>query len=204
MPLWSSLVLAIAVSLDGMGVGVAYGIRGIRVPASSLGIIGLCTGGLMAVSMSAGQLLASLTTRAGTLGGLLLVIIGAWQLQQGWRNYLIGLDGADGPLLRLRLPALGVAIQVLRDPVQADVDRSGSIEIRESLLLGAALGLDAFAAGFGAAMVGFPFWVVPAVTVACVGFVCVGARLGHRLASGRRAVFAVPGLLLIAIGLWRI
>ncbi|MDQ7794895.1 MAG: sporulation membrane protein YtaF [bacterium] len=204
MSLLSSLALAVALSLDGLGVGVAYGIRGIRVPVCSLGILGVCTGGLMAVSMTAGQFLASLTARAGTVGGLLLVAVGTWQLVQGWRNYLTGLEDSKRPLLHLRVTVLGVAVQVLRDPVQVDVDNSGTIDTRESLLLGGALGLDAFAAGFAAAMVGFPLWIVPAVIITCMVFVAVGAWLGVRAVSGRRAFFALPGLLLIAIGLMRL
>lgn len=207
MPTWSSLVLAVALSIDGIGAGVAYGLRHIRIPLASLAIVGLCTGSLMTVSMAAGGFLATLLPlhRANSVGAVILISVGLWQLLLGWRHYLgqYEVSTKDRPLLHVRIPILGVAVQVLRDPAAADVNRSGVIDTRESLLLGLALGLDALGAGFGAAMTGFPFWIVPGVALACMSSVYAGSWMGRWAGSrwsGRRG-FALPGLLLILLGL---
>jgi putative Mn2+ efflux pump MntP len=44
LPVISLLILAFAVSLDGFGVGVMYGLRKIRIPLVSIGIISLWSG----------------------------------------------------------------------------------------------------------------------------------------------------------------
>ncbi|WP_372636321.1 manganese efflux pump, partial [Cohnella sp.] len=46
----SLLLLALAVSLDGFGVGVTYGLRGIRVPWVSIAIIAACSGLMLFIS----------------------------------------------------------------------------------------------------------------------------------------------------------
>lgn len=209
LPLWSSALLTVALSVDSLSVGIAYGMRAIRLPMGALAVVGLCTAALMGVSMALGNVLSSVVTPQGAarLGGTLLVAIGSWHLVRGWRRQLEQYEGStpDTPLLHWALPGLGVVIQVLRHPASADADRSGAIEGGESLLLGTALGLDAFAAGFGAAMSGFPFWIVPTVGAASVAFIFCGWWLGAR-GSARWAgagASRTPGLLLIAVGLLR-
>ncbi len=71
------------------------------------------------------------------------------------------------------------------------------------MLLGAALGLDALAAGFGAAFVGFPLSVVAAVAAAQVGLTWIGLKLGRDYGArwlGQRG-FYVPGVILVLVGL---
>ena len=56
----SLILLAFAVSLDGFGVGVTYGLRRIRIPVLSVVIIALCSGIVVWVSMQIGTLLTRL------------------------------------------------------------------------------------------------------------------------------------------------
>jgi putative sporulation protein YtaF len=206
----TSLLLTIAVSLDSMGVGIAYGARGTRITALSGIIIALCTAVMMCISMTASNFLAELLpfTETRTLGGIILISIGCWQILQGWRNYINHFHG-DGnrPLLHLRIPFLGIVMQILRDPNLADVNWSGTIDPQESILLGGALGLDAFSAGFGAALSGFSLWIVPFVATACVAFVFIGSSLGSSRFMTRwlkQRGFALPGMLLVTLGIWQI
>lgn len=206
---WTSTLLVIAVSLDSMGVGIAYGVRGTRITVLSGIIIALCTAVMMSISMTAGQFLAELLpfSRTEMLGGIILILIGCWQLLQGWRNFVnhLGIRDSSRPLLHLRIPFLGVVMQVLRDPNLADANWSGTIDPRESIILGGALGMDAFGAGFGAAISGFSLWVVPFVAAACVAFVFIGLSVGSHVMSSwlKQRGFALPGLFLIAIGIWQ-
>ena len=56
----SLLALALAVSLDGFGVGVTYGLRGIRIPLASIAIIAVCSGAVIWLSMLAGGFLSEI------------------------------------------------------------------------------------------------------------------------------------------------
>lgn len=211
VPLWSAALLTVALSIDSLGVGIAYGARTIRLPMGALAAVGLSTAALMGSSMALGNALSPFLTPRGAarLGGALLVAIGCWQILhvQDWRQPMERYeDSTPGrPLLHWPIPLLGAIVQVLGYPPSADANRSGSIDGGESLLLGAALGLDAFAAGFGAAMAGFPFWLVPAVGAVSAGFIFCGWWIGARSSArwlGQGASRA-PGLLLVAIGLLR-
>ncbi|REE78879.1 putative sporulation protein YtaF [Paenibacillus taihuensis] len=181
----SLLLLAFAVSLDGFGVGVTYGLRRIRIPILSVIIIAFCSGLVVWLSMQIGSILTNYMspTVAKMIGALLLMCIGVWALIQYWQRRKAGDNVADdeaadsaasqvsgiavtevqpasgevtaSAIVNLELKRLGIVIQILRTPQVADVDRSGIISASEAILLGFALSLDSFGAGLGAAMVGY-------------------------------------------------
>ena len=84
LPVVSLLILAFAVSLDGFGVGVMYGLRKIRIPLLSIGIISLWSGIIIYSSMQIGVLMSSFMSPlvAKRIGALILIGIGIWALVQ--------------------------------------------------------------------------------------------------------------------------
>ena len=91
LPVISLLILAFAVSLDGFGVGVMYGLRKIRIPLVSIGIISLWSGIIIFTSMQIGVLMSSFMSPsfAKRIGALILIGIGVWalvQMRQGQKN----------------------------------------------------------------------------------------------------------------------
>ena len=80
----SLVMLACAVSLDGFGVGVTYGLRRIRIPLLSILIIACCSGFVIGVSMVAGQWLSNyLSPVAGQwIGAIILIGIGLFAIIQ--------------------------------------------------------------------------------------------------------------------------
>ena len=118
MHLLSLLVLALAVSLDGFGVGVMYGLKKIRIPLVSVAIISLCSGLVLFVSMQIGAFAArflSPNVAKGT-GAAILIAIGMWAIVQMWRqrkdrSYAADDVAADAEDVRRR--ALGVERNVV-------------------------------------------------------------------------------------------
>ena len=226
----SVIVLAFAVSLDGFGVGVTYGLRRIRIPLLSVIIIACCSGLIIWLSMQAGSWLSGVISEhaANIAGAAILIAIGCWALTQLLRTKE-GADSESGssasedqaaealPLaagsaspstvLLVELKRLGLVIQILRTPQAADVDRSGTISSSEALMLGTALSLDAFGAGLGAALLGLPA-LLTAVAIAVTGalFLIAGTRLGIRLSprKGMHAISCLPGILLIVLGITKL
>lgn len=220
----SIIMLAFAVSLDGFGVGITYGIRKIKIPALSVFIIAVCSGLIILLSMMVGVGLSGWLSPHGAslIGAGILIGIGSWALyrflsQGDAEQSVAGADGTDSRLavadqhqperiavLTLELRIFGIMIQILRTPSVADVDRSGTISAGEAFLLGAALSLDAFGAGIGAALVGFPPFVTAVLIAAASGlFLWMGTRFGF-WASGLRWVrqlSMLPGIILIAMGI---
>ena len=191
MPFLAVIFLAIAVSMDGLGAGVACGLKGVRIPFPSIALMGLAAGNAVLISMLAGALVGSfIDPRWAVLaGGLLLIFLGLFML---WQT---GMAGEQGGLMGL-----------LKDPVRADADHSGSISAQEAIILGLALALDGFRAGFGAALAGFsPVATGLAVAVVKVIFVSVGLALGRIARSLPLKHFRIlPGLIILALGVLKI
>jgi putative sporulation protein YtaF len=201
MELLALLVVGIALSLDGFAAGVAYGLRRIQMPFLSLIIICLTSGVAVSVSIGLGYAAAQVMAPkpAQVLGGILLIVLGVWILSQALRRI------ARHPLL-IRIPPLGMVVQVLFEPLDADMDQSGGISPREALILGMALALDAFAAGFAVALSGLHNLFVPLfVTVGLFLLVSLGIVLGRRASDAlKEKVNLLPGCLLIVLGMFRL
>jgi putative sporulation protein YtaF len=213
----SLLFLSFAVSIDGFGVGITYGVRKITIPVGSVLIISACSGFVILVSMMVGTLLTSWMSPHGAsaVGAAILIGIGIWTFIQFIRNGETEhnntgkREAVETPstVLRLEIRQLGIIIQILRTPSAADVDRSGIITTGEALLLGAALSLDAFGAGIGAGLIGFPpIMTALLITAASGTFLWSGTRVGFRVAGWRwvKQLSALPGLILIAMGLFKL
>ncbi|MCM3746963.1 manganese efflux pump [Paenibacillus pasadenensis] len=255
------LLLSFAVSVDGFGVGVTYGLRRIRIPLLSVLIITGCSGAVILLSMNLGAWLTGFVTADGAklIGAFILIGIGCYALFQQSRGSDITVSDApknnqadDMPsgatmtqqaaaehesadpasgvysastagggmtaaaaeqavpaiaVLTLEIKKLGLVIQILRTPQAADVDSSGSISAGEALLLGAALSLDAFGAGLGAAMVGLEPWLTALCIMTASGlFLLAGMRFGFRFSGVRRMklLSLLPGILLLALGLGKL
>ncbi|TCS96725.1 putative sporulation protein YtaF [Hazenella coriacea] len=208
--------LAFAVSLDSFGVGTTYGLRKMKIPLLSTLIIGICSGIVIGASMLLGGWLTQWLSPkfANQLGAMILIGLGIWTIVNGVlhkRN-----EGTTHIELKKSQPptqvwawefrSLGLVISVLRTPMVADVDRSGSISSMEACLLGVALSLDAFGAGLGAAFIGLsPMYVACTITVTSALFLRLGMwfglRWGHKL-WGFMLPY-LPGICMILIGVVR-
>ncbi|WP_335872249.1 sporulation membrane protein YtaF [Bacillus sp. 2205SS5-2] len=202
----SLLLLAFAVSLDSFSTGLTYGLRKMGMPLKSILIISFCSAGSLLAAMSLGQMLQDVLSIewAGRIGGFILILLGIWVIYQFFQPEK-KVD-QDDTILNVEIKSLGVVIQILRRPLSADIDRSGTITGIEALLLGVALSLDAFGAGIGAALLGFsPFFLAICVVFMSVTFLSSGLKLGKlfsHLQWIQRMSF-LPGLILIFIGLLR-
>ena len=147
MEFLSSLLLAAAVSIDGLGAGFAYGVRKLYVPFLSLLIISLSSSLALLAAMYAGRTMAALFSPhiSSLAGGGILILVGCYII---W-----GPEEASNP--QAGKQSKTSLRSILREPEKADFDRSGSISSREAAILGLALAMDAFGAGFGAAMTGY-------------------------------------------------
>lgn len=176
---WTVLVISVAVSLDGLVVGAAYGAHRIRLGAPGLLIIGLTSAAMVTLALVAGGFLLPWLPAAwaSRLGGALLIAVGVLFWRQ--RN---------------------------REPGWADRDHSGAIDPGEAVALGLALATDAFAAGLGAALGGWAGPLLPAtVGIAQMAFVYAGRLAGSRaIAPLALRLGPLPALMLIMVGLVRL
>ncbi|AHV96673.1 manganese efflux pump [Paenibacillus sabinae] len=211
-PIFSLLLLAFALSLDGFGVGITYGLRKLKIPLLSVLIISFCSGVVMCVSMQVGSLLAKIVSPhlASLFGAVIILLMGCWSLVQLMMQKegkpddeaalgTVAKDSEELPALAdgaakaepdssavfsWELRRLGIVIQILRTPSSADMDQSGSISSTEALVLGIALSLDAFGAGLGAALLGFnPLWTSLVIALFSGSILVLGLNTGLRFAG---------------------
>jgi putative sporulation protein YtaF len=208
--IFSLLVLALAVSLDSFGVGLTYGLRKMKLPIKSLIFIALCSAFSILIAMTIGNWLQKYLSPnvAEIIGGVCLMMIGAWALYQTYRPAKgDAKTNDDAVILNFESKILGVVIKILRKPMVADFDNSGTITGREAFFLGVALSLDAFGAGIGAALIGFsPLFM--ALSVAFMSAICVtfGMKSGYLFSDSKimQKFSFIPGLLLIILGVWKL
>ncbi|WP_430790798.1 sporulation membrane protein YtaF [Virgibacillus flavescens] len=181
-------LLVIAVSLDGFGVGITYGMRRIRVPFVALAIIMLCSGIIVLISMTIGMHLSSYISPgiAEGLGGAILIAIGLYCLVNVVRTKISEQTYKQDHHKIIEANRIKKYGSVLSKPQHADLDQSGSISTSEALLLGSALALDAFGAGLGAAMLGYaPLFTAGLIAFMSGLFVYTGLIAGELLAQNK-------------------
>lgn len=217
LPVISLLLLAFAVSLDGFGVGVMYGLRKIRIPLLSIAIISLWSGIIIFGSMQIGVWMSSLMSVAAAkrIGAVILIGIGIWALIQMLQQKQqepeelpkVTMEPSLKKILYIELKRFGLVIQILRTPSIADVDKSGNISASEATLLGLALSLDAFGAGIGAALIGYaPILTSMVIAFASGTFIAIGLRIGFLYAemNWMKKLSIVPGCVLILMGIMKL
>jgi len=114
-----------------------------------------------------------------------------------------------GTLLKIAIKSLGITIQVIRNPIEVDLDKSGTIDLRESILLGFALSLDAIGVGIGSALAGCQSILIPfAVGLFQLIFLYTGLFIGNRITAynriNKKIISIAPGILLMALGISRL
>lgn len=200
-------LLAFAVSIDSFSVGFTYGLKQMRIPLASIIVIACMSAATMLLSMYIGGLLSRVLSAgmAEKIGGTLLIMLGIWVLYQNIRP-----QGKEAPeeaeekvIATIEMKYFGIAINILKKPMEADFDRSGTIVGIEAVVLGIALSLDAFAAGLGAAMMGFsPVLLAGSIGAMSALFIKMGMGLGTHLSYQRwiSQLSYLPGILLILLG----
>lgn len=194
----SLLVLAFALSLDGFGVGMMYGLRKIKIGPIGITIISISSGLVIYASMWIGAWMTTWfsTAMASRIGAILLIGIGIWALIQLFMQKSTAEVEASS--------SSSLVLQILRTPAAADVDRSGNISSSEAILLGLALSLDAFGAGIGAALIGLnPLITASVIAVSSGVFLSTGIRFGLRFSdmNWMKKLTFLPGCVLILIGM---
>lgn len=210
MEVLSIFILAMAISLDGFVVGITYGLKKIKITFLPILIISIASGVTVLLSMNVGSILAKLISPlwAEKIGGVLLILIGSCLFLNSLdnredREEIIEESLETKELFSFRIKSLGIIINILREPVRADLDYSGQISKKEAVFLGVALALDAFGAGVGAAMAGYHPYLT-AFTVFAFKFLLLttGVFLGEKIEADRFSdrIKLLPGIILILLG----
>ncbi len=212
----SVILIAVSLSVDAFVAGIAYGIRKVRIPLVSKLVICFMSVFYSGFALIAGRAVYRILPEAvaGLAGTVILAAMGLVIILQAILKKENGASDKSTcvkkeTLVQIAVKSLGITIQVIRNPHEGDIDRSGSIDLREALLLGLALSMDAIGVGVGSALAGIgSFWIPVASGIFQMLLLYMGTRIGSKLGDSTRlnkkVVSVIPGILLITLALVRI
>lgn len=195
------IFIVLAVSLDGFGVGITYGIRAIRITIPALFMIMCCSGMIVLLSMSLGHLIRTFITPTFTekLGGMIFILLGLFVIGSHLKKKL--------GITFFEHHGFHRFTSILSQPQQVDKDSSGVISGGEAVILGIALAIDALGAGFASAMIGYPPLLMAILIALMSGlFLYSGIKIGLLLSRHKtfEKLTLLPPLLLITIGIYNL
>ncbi len=139
------------------------------------------------------------------LGAGILIVLG---LRQIWGAVFPKRTNSSVQAFNRSFRLLGLTIQIIREPVQGDLNRSGIIEPYEALLLGLSLSVDMLGAGIGISLSGSAtLWLAPLVGITQSVCLAVGQQMGQRLRKsswGNHFYGCIAGSMLCLLGIFRL
>ncbi|MDO5294584.1 MAG: manganese efflux pump [bacterium] len=178
------ILISISLSLDALGIGISYKLKGVRITHMAKFVVGLVSVLIMWGSLKLGEAVKYFMPPqvANILGISILVLIGLTFI----RNALFGTEKTT-----------------------YDFNKSKNIDIWEAVILGIALSADSISAGIAAVTMGLGSMIIPF----CVGgmqviFLYIGdillERVGIVRRMSRKLCGVLSGCLLLVIALIRI
>lgn len=197
-------ILVAALSLDTLFACLAYGIKKIKIPASSAAVMAAVGTGFLALSILlrefTGYLFPEILIRS--LGFAVLIVMGMLNLFQSLLKALFHRDKT----FRFNISDLSFVLNVCLDETKADVDESKRLSVREAFLLALTLSADSLLTGFSITAAPLLFLLLCLFSF-CMGLaaVLVGTLAGRRMCQNRSCNFSwLSGLLLIIIAFMKI
>ncbi len=227
----SSFLLAFSANIDNFAVAIAYGVKKLHIGILSNLLIAFVSAMGAVLSMAVGTSISRYLPNpvANVLGSGVLIAIGLWgiwdTIEREKRRNLAKLrqnrtrsevasgmpqpDSSMSPTFSSEVtPDLTQDLSYqsfLEDPARADVDRSGYIDVKESIALAFGLTINNLGTGVGAGMSGLniPFTAVLTFLVSVIA-ISLGYILGDRFTTKMTGISAgvVSGLMIIGLGVY--
>lgn len=202
------LLLSVSLSVDALTIGTSCAIGGIKTSWRARIVICLISFLIMGISVVCGEWLAKLITPdvSKLIGCGMLCLLGI---------YII--SGAIGKTKNRRekksvtlvLKPLGITVNIIKNPISCDIDKSNSIDMREACYIGTALSVDSVGAGVSMGVGGMNALSVAGMCSLCqLIFLCVGLFLGARLRNTekipQKAFTIISGMIIILISIVKV
>ena len=208
------LFLAISSSIDSFGIGITYGIRNTKISNLAKFILFIISFVVSFFAVYFGDFLKNLLpcNIANYIGAFLLIILGVFVCCQAFRKDMDNNEKtydeifSEPKIYRFFIKFLGITIQIIKDPISSDLDKSNLIDGKEAIFLGVALSLDSFAIGISSGILGIHSLLFPLlVSIFQLIFISLGNSVGRLLNSFNKIPeyiwSMISGILLIIIGI---
>jgi len=206
------ILLAISLSIDAFGIGIAYSIRKVSIPFLSKVIISIISIVMTGISFIIGSTILIFVNEnvAKFIGCFMLIILGIWTIAQGLkRRDKSKKEVKENKTLSFFIKPLRLTIQVIKGPTAFDMDNSKHIDVFESIYLGISLSIDSLVVGISYAVAGVSSYLIPFyVGIAQFIFLSLGELIGTKISSIKKVdskIFVIiSGLILILLSVVRL
>lgn len=204
------ILLAFSVSIDSLGIGITYGIKGTKINFISKIILFTISLLIANISIKLGNIITSIFPNliANLIGAFMLIFMGGWIIFQALNKKDSTYKNHKPKIYNLFINSFGITIQIIKNPIYSDLDNSNKIDSKEALYLGLALSLDSLCVGIGSSMMELNSSLFPILVSSFqLLFILIGSFLGEKL----KKILNIPdniwsiisGILLILIGLFK-
>ncbi len=201
------IFLAITLSIDALGIGISYGVRGINIPIFSKLIISIQTFLIITISLFLGNIVFSffpIVIRNYT-GVIILIALGLFMITEA---YLPKKEKTE-TVRTFSIKQAGITIKIIKSPPVCDFNKSNKIEPFEALYLGLALSIDSFGVSFGSGAFGVFSIFLPLFAVFFqILFLSIGISSGKKISSisklSENIWITVSGCILIFMGILKL
>ena len=220
--LFDSILLALSSSIDAVGVGITYGLKKTKIHCSSLLILFVISAFFTYSSVILGNLICAIISPniSKVIGALFLIGSGSFLFYESL--FTKNIKGKKEKKERkgkekkqkhkeysFFIQFLGITINIIKDPINSDLDNSKIIDIKEAVFLGLALSLDSISIGIGASIalitdITFPLFI----SIFQIVFLIFGKFIGEKISNISKLPNNIwnilSGLILIFIGIMKL
>lgn len=186
----SSVLLVLAVVLDGFTACFAYGVNRIKIPLLSAVLISLIGTGMLMLSLRAADWVGDYIppNTCKVLSFSVLFLIGLCNLFQNSVKAVLQKASDNSKKMSFRWSGISFMLSVCLDETKADADCSKVLSAKEALALGAALSIDSLATGFGSGLIGQNYLLILVLALCMhMAAILLGHFLGEKFSKGAGA-----------------
>lgn len=171
MHLAAIILFSFSACIDNIAVGLAYGIKKVKIDAAMNLLIALISALGTFIAMFGGKTFSLLISikAANIIGSSILILLGS----VGLIKYLYSSRNKSTEKAIL-------AEEILENPEKADMDSSGNIDIKEAFILGSALAINNIGLSLGAGIAGMNLYIT---TIFTFFISMLNIRLGYYISS---------------------
>jgi len=148
--------LAFILSLDALGIGISYKIRGISLPIISKLIICVMSVFATYTAVAFGTAVSKMfsITVSTYIGSAVLIITGLWIILTSTSTK------KEDVSFNKKINIGDITITIVKEPEKCDFDNSNKLEAKEALYMGIVLSIDSFCSGIGLGLTKIPAFVI--------------------------------------------
>lgn len=197
----SALLYSLSCNLDNLVIGIAYGVKKIKIGLISNLIIATVTSIGTLISMSVGKFISGFlpTSLTNMLGAVIIMLLGLYFLIQSILKLI--------PKSYSNSLALKNVDEIMDYAEKSDSDNSGTLNIKEAFVVSLGLMLNNLGTGLAASITG----VNVSITVICtfilsIALLMLGKSIGHNILGSICGKYAplISGVLLIILGIFEL